>query len=55
MNFSKKVIVVEAPKHRNIVHLHAAMKSGAGGHRDLKKEANKKASRKFDYRKGNYD
>lgn len=40
-----------APKHRNIQHLLAKMKTGAGGFKDLKKEANKKASRKFDFRK----
>lgn len=40
-----------APKHRNIQHLLAKMKSGAGVFKDLKKEANKKSSRKFDYRK----
>lgn len=46
-----KTKTYEAPKHRNIVHLHAKMKTGAGTFKDRKKEANKKSSRQFDYRK----
>jgi len=38
-------------KRRNIQHLLAKMKSGAGVFKDLKKEANKRTSRKFDSRK----
>lgn len=44
----------KAPKRRNVQHLLVKMKTGGGVFKDLKKEANKKESRKFDSRKENW-